>query len=157
MNLGPNNIHLGVKILGCGPILLNTWVDMIILLDTWAALGIVEMILQENWIIYWISLLINNKSKAVIILIINILKYTFHPSPFKSFILFCFCFSKGPSPSIFGSSLTHGCQNPNLDPTILRFYDHTYLKWSRSFKDLYDRSRSIGLYDSDNSNDPSFL
>ena len=47
------------------------------------------------------------------------------------------------------SSPRHGCQNPDLDPTILRFYDPTYPKRSKSFKDLYDRSRSVGSYDSD--------
>ena len=43
----------------------------------------------------------------------------------------------------------HGCQNPDLDPTILRFYDLTYPKRFKSFKDLYDRSGSIGSYNSD--------
>ena len=42
----------------------------------------------------------------------------------------------------------HGCQNPDLDPTILRFYDLTYPKRSKSFKDLCDHSISVGSYDS---------
>ena len=46
-------------------------------------------------------------------------------------------------------SYQHGCQNPNLDPTILRFYDLTYLKRSKSFKDLCDRSGLVGSYNSD--------
>ena len=32
--------------------------------------------------------------------------------------------------------LNYGYQNPDLDPTILRFYDPTFPKWSESFKDL---------------------
>ena len=48
-------------------------------------------------------------------------------------------------------SLYHGCQNPNLDPTILRFYDLTYSKRSKSFRDLSDHSRLVRSYDS---NDP---
>ena len=43
----------------------------------------------------------------------------------------------------------HGCQNPDLDSTILRFYDPTYPKRSKSFKDLCERSGSVGSYDSD--------
>ena len=45
----------------------------------------------------------------------------------------------------------HGCQNPDLNPTILRFYDLTYPKRFKSFKDLYDHSRLVGLYNSDDS------
>ena len=49
---------------------------------------------------------------------------------------------------IWGSM--HGRQNSNLDSTILRFYDPTCQKRSESFKDLCDRSGSVGLYDFDN-------
>ena len=48
----------------------------------------------------------------------------------------------------------HGCQNPDLDPTILRFYDLTYPKRFKSFKDLCGHSGSVGSYDSD---DPNFM
>ena len=56
----------------------------------------------------------------------------------------------------------HGCQNPDLDPTILRFYDPTCPKRSKSFKDfcyrsrsdLCYRSRSVGSYDSDDPKQP---
>ena len=41
---------------------------------------------------------------------------------------------------------SHGCQNPDLDLTILRFYDLTCPKRSRSFKNLCNHS---GSYDSD--------
>ena len=51
----------------------------------------------------------------------------------------------------------HGCQNPDLDPTILRFYDSTYPKRSKSFKDLCDHSRLVELYDSNNPKQPWFL
>ena len=51
----------------------------------------------------------------------------------------------------------HGCQNPDLDPTILRFYDLTYPKRSKSFKDLCGRSGSIGSYDSDDPKQSWFL
>ena len=44
----------------------------------------------------------------------------------------------------------HGCQNPNLDPPVLWFYDPTYSKQSESFKDFCDRSGLVGSYDSDN-------
>ena len=49
---------------------------------------------------------------------------------------------------------THGCQSPDLDLTILRFFDSTYSKRLRSFKDLSDHSRSVGSYDF---NDPKQL
>ena len=52
---------------------------------------------------------------------------------------------------------SHGCQNPDLDPTILRFYDLTYLKRSKSFKNLYGRSGSVGSYDSDDPKQSWFL
>ena len=42
----------------------------------------------------------------------------------------------------------HGCQNLNLDPTILQFYDLTYPKQFGSFKDLSNHS---GSYDSNDS------
>ena len=45
----------------------------------------------------------------------------------------------------------HGCQNPDLDLTILRFYDLTYSKRFKSFRDLSDHSRLVRSYDS---NDP---
>ena len=48
----------------------------------------------------------------------------------------------------------YSCQNPNLDSTILQFYDPTCLKWSGSFKDFCDRSRLVELYDSNNSKQP---
>ena len=51
----------------------------------------------------------------------------------------------------------HGCQNPNLDLTILRFYDSTYSKRSRSFKDLSDRLGSIGSPDFDDPKQLWFL
>lgn len=51
----------------------------------------------------------------------------------------------------------HGCQNPDLDLTILRFYDLTYPKRSKSFKDLCDRSGLVGSYDFDNPKQPWFL
>ena len=51
----------------------------------------------------------------------------------------------------------HGCQNLDLDLTILRFYDSTYPKRSKSFKDLCDRSGSVGLYDSDDPKRSWFL
>ena len=54
-------------------------------------------------------------------------------------------------------SRTHGCQDPDLDPTILRFYDLTYPKRSKSFKDLCGRSGSVGLYDSDDPKQYWFL
>ena len=52
---------------------------------------------------------------------------------------------------LIGISLDHGCQNPDLDPTILRFYDPTYSKRSKSFRNLSDHSGLVGSYDS---NDP---
>ena len=55
------------------------------------------------------------------------------------------------------SSYEHGCQNPDLDPTILRFYDLTYPKRSKSFKDLCGRSGSVGSYDSDDPKQSWFL
>ena len=51
----------------------------------------------------------------------------------------------------------HGCRNPDLDPMILRFYDFTYPKRSKSFKDLYDHLRLVGLYNSDDSKQHWFL
>ena len=51
----------------------------------------------------------------------------------------------------------HGCQNPNLNPTILRFYDLTYPKRSKSFKDLCGRSGSVGSFDSDDPKQSWFL
>ena len=51
----------------------------------------------------------------------------------------------------------HGCQNPDLDLTILRFYDSTYSKRSRSFKDLSDRSGSVGSHDFDDPKQLWFL
>ena len=59
--------------------------------------------------------------------------------------------------SVFKMCYQHGCQNPDLDLTILRFYDLTYPKRSKSFKDLYDRLGSVGLYDSNNPKRPWFL
>ena len=50
---------------------------------------------------------------------------------------------------IFHQPLKYGCQNPNLDPTILRFYNPTYPKRFGYFKGLYDRSGSVESYDSD--------
>ena len=43
----------------------------------------------------------------------------------------------------------NGCQNPDLDLTILRFYNLTCPKRSGFFKNLFDHSRSVKLYDSD--------
>ena len=43
----------------------------------------------------------------------------------------------------------HGCQNPDLDPSILWFYDLTYPKRSGSFKNLCDRLGSVGSHDFD--------
>ena len=51
----------------------------------------------------------------------------------------------------------HSCQNPDLDLTILRFYDSTYSKRSRSFKDLSDRSGSVGSHDFDDPKQLWFL
>ena len=51
----------------------------------------------------------------------------------------------------------HGCQNPDLDLMILRFYDPTCPKQSKSFKDLCDRLGTIRLYDSDDPKRPWFL
>ena len=51
----------------------------------------------------------------------------------------------------------YGCQNLDLDPTILRFYDLTCPKWSGSFKDLCDHSGSVGSYDFDDFERPWFL
>ena len=48
--------------------------------------------------------------------------------------------------SFIGCSYSY--QNPNLNPTILQFYDLPCPKQSESFKDLRDCSRS---YDSDDS------
>ena len=48
----------------------------------------------------------------------------------------------------------HGCQNSDLDLTILRFYDSTYSKRSGSFKDLSDRSESVESYDSNDLKQP---
>ena len=42
----------------------------------------------------------------------------------------------------------HSCQNLDLDFMILQFYDPTYPKRSKSFKDLSDCS---GSYNSDDS------
>ena len=50
--------------------------------------------------------------------------------------------------------LNHGCQNPDLDPTILRFYNLTYPKRFEFFKDLSDRLQS---YDLMIPNDSAFL
>ena len=38
-----------------------------------------------------------------------------------------------------------GCQNPNLDPMILRFYNPIFQKRSGFFKDLCDCLGSVGL------------
>ena len=51
----------------------------------------------------------------------------------------------------------HGCQNPDQNPIILRFYDPSCPKRFGSFKNLSDHSRSVGSYDSDNSKWPWFL
>ena len=51
----------------------------------------------------------------------------------------------------------HGCQNLDLDPPILRFYNPIFQKWSGSFKDLYDCLGSVGLYDSNDSKNFWFL
>ena len=51
----------------------------------------------------------------------------------------------------------HGCQNPDLDPTILQFYDLTYPKRSKSFKDICGRSGSVGSYNSDDPKQSWFL
>ena len=48
------------------------------------------------------------------------------------------------------NSFEHGCQNPDLDPKILQFYDPTCPKQFESFKELCDHSKLVGLYDSDN-------
>ena len=45
--------------------------------------------------------------------------------------------------------MDHGCQNLDLDPTILRFYDSTCPKRSGSFKNLCDRLGLVGSYDFD--------
>ena len=47
--------------------------------------------------------------------------------------------------------LQYGYQNPDLDPTILQFYDPTCPKRSRSLKDLCDHLRSVESYNSDDS------
>ena len=47
--------------------------------------------------------------------------------------------------SIMGKVI-YGCQNPNLDPMILRFYNPTYPKRSESFKNLCDCLGSVGSY-----------
>ena len=65
--------------------------------------------------------------------------------PFACFTIFMF---KGNIYIYIYIYIKHGCQNFDLDPIILRFYDLTSLKWSKFFKDLCDRSRSIGLYNS---------
>ena len=51
----------------------------------------------------------------------------------------------------------HGCQNPDLDPTILRFYDPTCQKLSGFFKDFCDHSGLVKSYNSDDPNDPNLL
>ena len=51
----------------------------------------------------------------------------------------------------------HGCQNLDPDPMILRFYDPTCPKRSGSFKNLCDRSRLVGSYDSDDPKQSWFL
>ena len=56
-----------------------------------------------------------------------------------------------------GGGDNHGCQNSDLDPTILRFYDPTYPKRSRSFKDLCNRLGSVGSYNFDNPKQPRLL
>ena len=43
----------------------------------------------------------------------------------------------------------HGCQNPDLNSTILQFYDLTCPKRSESFKNFCDCSGLVGSYDSD--------
>ena len=50
-----------------------------------------------------------------------------------------------------------GCQNFDLDPAILWFYDSTYPKQSKSFKDLCDHSESVGSYVSDDPKRPWFF
>ena len=60
-------------------------------------------------------------------------------------------------PKLSAEGTIHGCQNPDLDPTILRFYDLTYLKRSKSFKDLCGRSGLVGSYDSDDPKQSWFL
>ena len=47
----------------------------------------------------------------------------------------------------------HGCQNLDLDPMILWFYDLTCHKRSGSFNDFCDHSGSVRSY---NSNDPKW-
>ena len=51
----------------------------------------------------------------------------------------------------------HGCQNLDLDLTILWFYNPTCQKQSGSFKDLCDCSRSVRSYNSDNPKRSWFL
>ena len=51
----------------------------------------------------------------------------------------------------------HGCQNLDLNPMILQFYDLIYSKWSTSFKKFCDRSGSVGSYDSNDFKWPWFL
>ena len=51
----------------------------------------------------------------------------------------------------------HGYQNPDLDLTVLRFYDLTCPKKFEYFKNFCDRSRSVELYDFDDSKRLWFL
>ena len=51
----------------------------------------------------------------------------------------------------------HSCQNLDLDLMILQFYDPTYPKRSKSFKDLCDCSGSVGSYNFDDPTRPWFL
>ena len=51
--------------------------------------------------------------------------------------------------ALHGVYFMHGCQNLDLNPMILRFYDPTCPKRSGSFKDLCNRTRSIESYDFD--------
>ena len=56
-----------------------------------------------------------------------------------------------------GGGDNHGCQNSDLDPMILRFYDPICPKRSRSFKDLCNRLGSVGSYNFDDPKQPRLL
>ena len=57
----------------------------------------------------------------------------------------------------WSSNYRHDCQNPDLDTTILQFYDPIYSKQFRSFKDLCDRLGSVESYDFDDPKQSWFL
>ena len=86
----------------------------------------------------------------------NIVGRTFSSTPSTHELLLIF-FSFWRNCILVGPTWIHGCQNPDLDSTILRFYDSTCPKRFKYFKDLCGRSGSVGSYDFADPKRPWFL